>query len=165
MNPNGENEASSEVAQVGNADSAKESPPAPGTAERPAGASEARHTPTEGLYGWITHTELASSDPAATREWCSAVLGWTFMPSFPAPEGDYHLFSYSDQGGGGIRKVNSAETPGSVPYVHVRDTRAAFATALNSGAEEMLPPTSVMEGVTIAIVRAPGGVPVGISGP
>jgi len=29
----------------------------------------------------------------------------------------------------------------------------------------MVPPTRVMEGVTIAVVRAPGGVPVGLSGP
>lgn len=127
--------------------------------------SAARHEPTEGLYGWITHTEFASSDPAATKEWCSAVLGWTFMPSFPTPDGDYHLFSYSDQGGGGIRPNRLPETPGSVPYVHVADTRAAFADALDKGAEEMLPPMSVMEGVTIAIVRAPGGVPIGFSGP
>jgi hypothetical protein len=29
----------------------------------------------------------------------------------------------------------------------------------------MMPPDRVMEGVTIAIVRAPGGVPIGFSGP
>lgn len=165
-NPNGENQTSPAFAQVGNAEPATdENPPTPGTADRSADASEGRHAPTQGLYGWITHTELASSDPAATKEWCSAVLGWTFMPSFPMPEGDYHLFAYSDQGGGGIRQVNPPEVPGSVPYVHVADTRAAFANALNDGAEEMLPPTSVMEGVTVAIVRAPGGVPIGFSGP
>lgn len=123
------------------------------------------HEPTQGLYGWITHTELASADPAATKEWCASVLGWTFMPSFPTPDGDYHLFAYSDQGGGGIRRNNPPETPGSIPYVHVPDARAAFEKALQEGAEEMLPPTPVMEGVTIAIVRAPGGVPIGFSGP
>jgi hypothetical protein len=36
---------------------------------------------------------------------------------------------------------------------------------LNAGAEAIMPPTRVMEGVTIAIVRAPGGVPIGLSGP
>jgi hypothetical protein len=40
------------------------------------------HVPTRGLYGWITHTELASADPAATKLWCAKVLGWTFKPSF-----------------------------------------------------------------------------------
>lgn len=81
--------------------------------------SAQRHKFTRGLYGWITHTDLASNDPAATKAWCAEVLGWT----------------------------------------------AAFANALRAGAEEMMSPTRVMEGVTVAIVRAPGGVPIGFSGP
>ena len=124
------------------------------------------HVPTRGLYGWITHTELVSSDPAATKAWCAEVLGWTFKPSFPIPGGgEYHLFAYSDQGGGGIRKTNPSEPPGSTFSVHVADARAAFEKALTQGAVEMLPPTRVMPGVTIAVVRAPGGVPVGFAGP
>jgi predicted enzyme related to lactoylglutathione lyase len=134
------------------------------TSESP-GASR-RHEPTRGIYGWITHTDLASSDPAATKAWCERVLGWRFQPSFPVPGGgEYHLFAYSDEGGGGIRPVNPPELPGSLPYVHVEDARASFDKAIREGAEEMLAPTRVMEGVTVAIVRAPGGVPIGFSGP
>ena len=128
-------------------------------------ASPRKHEPTRGLYGWITHTELASADPDATRDWCARVLGWTFMPSFPTPDGDYHLFAYSEKGGGGIRRANPPEVPGSLPYIHVEDAQASFDKALREGAEEMFPPTRVMEGVTVAIVRAPGGVPIGFSGP
>src|SRR3989442_15674893 len=129
-------------------------------------SSPPSHVPTRGLYGWITATELASSDPAATKAWCAKVMGWTFKPSFPMlGGGEYHLFAYSDKGGGGIRPNNPPEVPGSIPYVHVADTRAAFEKALREGAEEMLPPERVMEGVTIAIVRAPGGVAIGFSGP
>jgi len=124
-----------------------------------------KHVPTQGLYGWITHTELASADPAATKAWCASVLGWTFKPSFPTPGGEYHLFEYSDKGGGGIRPNNPPETPGSIPYIHVADAKAAFETALREGAQEMLAPQHVMSGVTIAIVRAPGGVAIGFSGP
>ena len=87
------------------------------------------------------------------------------MPSFPTPGGDYHLFAYSDKGGGGIRQHNPPEVPGSIPYIHVRDAQAAFDQALREGAEEMLSPMRVMDGVTIAIVRAPGGVAIGFSGP
>jgi hypothetical protein len=121
--------------------------------------------PTRGLYGHITHTDLASTDPAATKEWRAKVLGWTFRPSFPIPGGDYHLFAYSDTGGGGIRPTNPLETPGSVPFVHVADATVAFEAALREGAEEIQPPTRVMQGVTVAIVRAPGGVTIGLSGP
>ena len=78
-----------------------------------------KHVPTPGLYGWITHTDLASADPAATKAWCVQVFGWTFMPSFPGPAGEIHLFVYSDKGGGGIRPTSPPEVPGSIPYVHV----------------------------------------------
>jgi uncharacterized protein len=124
------------------------------------------HVPTRGLYGWITHTELASADPVATKAWCAKVLGWTFKPSVPMPGGaEYMLFAYSDLGGGGIRPTKPSEPPGSSFTVHVADCRAAFETALREGAESMVPPTPIMPGVTIAVVRAPGGVPVGFSGP
>jgi uncharacterized protein len=119
----------------------------------------------QGPYGWVTHTELASSDPGATKEWCAKVLGWTFTASFPTPEGDYHLFAYSDRGGGGIRSTTSGEQPGSVPFIHVEDAHAAFARAIRAGAEEVKAPERMAEGVTIALVRAPGGVPIGLSGP
>ena len=140
--------------------------PAKQSPEESSPSSPPRHVPTRGLYGWITHTDLASTDPAATKAWCAKVLGWTFKPSFPMPDGgEYHLFAYSEQGGGAIRRISPPEAPGSLPYVHVADARAAFEKAIGEGAEEVLPPTRVMEGVTLAIVRAPGGVAIGLSGP
>jgi predicted enzyme related to lactoylglutathione lyase len=127
--------------------------------------AERRHEPTQGLWGWITHTELASADPDATKAWAQKALGWKFNPSFPMEDGEmYHLFAYSDQGGGGIRRSNPPEVPGSIPYLHVKDCQQAFDKAIAAGAEEMVPPTKVMEGVVTAIVRAPGGVAIGFSG-
>jgi predicted enzyme related to lactoylglutathione lyase len=108
---------------------------------------------------------LASLDPGATRLWCEKVLGWKFKPPLPGLAGEVHLFAYSAKGGGAIRHVDPPEVPGSLPYVHVEDAEAAFAKALQEGAEEVMAPTRIMEGVTIAIVRAPGGVPIGFSGP
>ena len=149
--------------------SARKSAKRPATKRARRKTSPARtrsHVPTRGLYGWITHTELASADPAATKVWCAKVLGWTFRPSIPMPGGvEYMLFAYSDQGGGGIRPTNPSEAPGSSFTVHVADTRASFEKALREGAEVIQAPTPIMPGVTIAVVRAPGGVPVGFSGP
>lgn len=132
---------------------------------RKAPAKRARSPTTSGLDGWIVHTDLASTDPDATRAWCQNVLGWTFAPVMATPTGDYHLFTYSQKGGGGVRRTEGAEPPGALPYAYVADTRAAYEKALAEGATEMQPPTRVMEGVTIAIVRAPGGVPMGFTGP
>jgi len=126
---------------------------------------ERTHEYTPGLHGWITHTELSSDDPVATRDWCAGVFGWTFQPVFAGPAGDYHLFAYSEQGGGGIRQTAPGEAPGSTPTVHVDDTDEAYRTALASGAESVAEPHDVMPGVRIALVRAPGGVLFGLSGP
>lgn len=126
---------------------------------------ERSHEFTRGVYGQITHTELSSTDPAATREWCATALGWTFQPAFPTPAGDYHLFAYSQTGGGGIRQTAPNEAPGSTPTVHVENTQIAYEAALAAGAETIAPPHKVMDGVCIALVRAPGGVLIGFSGP
>jgi predicted enzyme related to lactoylglutathione lyase len=75
------------------------------------------------------------------------------------------MFTYAKQSGGGIRPADEGEAPGSLPYVHVADTQGAFDRAIREGAEVVAPPDRVMEGVTIAIVLAPGGVKIGLSGP
>ncbi|HEX2154785.1 MAG TPA: VOC family protein [Acidimicrobiia bacterium] len=127
--------------------------------------TETSHEFTRGLYGWITHTEMASEDPQATRDWCESVLGWNFQDPFPTPAGEYHLFAYSESGGGGIREVTSGESPKTTPSVHVEDTDKAYAAALAQGAESVQPPETIMEGVRVAMVKAPGGVLIGFSGP
>ena len=128
-------------------------------------SDERSHEFTRDLYGCITHTDLSSLDPAATRAWCAEVLGWKFQPALPTPRGDYHLFAYSETGGGGIRQTAPGEVPGSTPTVHVENTQAAYDAAIRAGAESVSPPTRVMDGVCIAMVRAPGGILIGLSGP
>ena len=128
-------------------------------------ADELSHEYTPGLHGHITHTELVSTAPEATREWCVTVFSWTFQPAFQGPKGDYHLFAYSNQAGGGIRKTASGESPGATPTVHVDDTDVTYRAALAAGAESVAEPHDVMPGVRIAVVRAPGGVVLGLSGP
>lgn len=126
---------------------------------------QSSHDFTDGLYGWITHTDLMSADPVATKAWCEKVFGWKFRPPFETPTGEYHLFAYSNVGGGGISEGEPPAQRNSTPFVHVADARAAFALALREGAEQVAPPERVMDGVTIAMVRAPGRVVFGLSGP
>jgi predicted enzyme related to lactoylglutathione lyase len=116
------------------------------------------------VYGSITHTEFASTDPDATKAWCARALGWKFRPSIPMPDGPYHLFMYSDAGGGGITKFKEPEATGTVPYVNVANPQKAVDKAVAAGAEVIMPVTNIMDGVTIAIVRAPGGVLIGFAG-
>ena len=110
----------------------------------------------------VTHTELASSDPAATRAWCESVLGWKFDRAMPTPAGPYHMWQTKMGTGGGIRANNPPEVPGSIPYVEVKDIKAAFEKAISSGAVEMFAPDKLpSDAGWIAIVAAPGGVPIG----
>lgn len=92
---------------------------------------ERSHDYTPGLHGHITHTELASNAPEATREWCAAVFPWTFQPVFASPAGYYHLFAYSDQGGGGIRKTAGGEPSG----LHTDGARRRHGRDLQRGAD------------------------------
>jgi len=78
------------------------------------------------------------------------VLGWTFQPAIPTPSRDYHLFAYSEAGGGGIRQVVQDGVPRSTPTVHVENTQETYDAALAAGAESVSPPTKVMEGVCTA---------------
>lgn len=112
--------------------------------------------------GVITHTELASADPAATRAWCQKALGWKFMESMPTPAGPYHMWQFEGGTGGGIRSNNPPEVPGSIPYCEVSDIKKTFARSIAAGAAEMLAPQQLPAGMGwIAIVAAPGGVAIG----
>ena len=116
--------------------------------------------------GFISHTELASADPPATKAWCQEVLGWKFVPPVPTPAGPYHMWSFSDNNGGGIRANSPPEAPGSIPYCEVANIRVAFQKALKAGAKEMVPPGEIPGGMGwIAMVQAPGGVVFGFWGP
>lgn len=117
------------------------------------------------MYGSITHTELASTNPQATKDWCSTVFDWDFTAELPTPTGGYRLFTYSKQGGGGIRPTSEGEMPTSIPFVHVKNTDEAFVKALEAGAEKIYVPDTKMPGVRVALVKAPGGVLIGFSGP
>ena len=118
------------------------------------------------VTGWITHTELSSRDPDATKAWAAQALGWKFRPSMPMPNGgQYHLYYYGEQGGGGIRPLDGNEAPGALPYISVKNCKEAYERALAAGAEGIAPPENIMPGTTIATVRAPGGVLIGLAGP
>lgn len=116
--------------------------------------------------GFISHTELASADPLATKAWAEKVLGWRFGPSMPMPDGtQYHMWDFGGQQGGGIRGVSGPEPPGTIPYCEVPDIKAAHAKAVQAGATEMMPPTPIPgSGGWISVVQAPGGPAIGFWG-
>lgn len=132
------------------------------TTRRPKARSTRKPAPPKVREGVITHTELASTDPSATRSWCEKVLGWKFGEATPTPAGPYHMWRFGIGTGGGIRANNPPEVPGSIPYCEVASIQATYAKALAAGATEMLGPQQLPGGMGwIAIVAAPGGCAIG----
>lgn len=130
------------------------------TAPRRTGSAPA--PPAAARRNAITHTELASLDPPATRRWCEDVLGWTFGDPVETGAGPYHMWRFAIGTGGGIRANNPPEMPGSIPYCEVEEIQATYRAALAAGAVEMLSPIPLPGGMGwVAIVAAPGGVPIG----
>ena len=126
-------------------------------------AKPAGPTVRKELHGVITHTELASADPVATRTWCQKALGWKFGDAVPTPSGPYHMWRFDNGTGGGIRSNAPREVPGSIPYCEVNEIKPAYAKALAAGATEMLAPQALPGGMGwIAVVAAPGGVTFGL---
>jgi uncharacterized protein len=116
--------------------------------------------------GFVSHTDLASTDPAATRRWCEIALGWKFGEPMPTPNGPYHMWNFGNNIGGGIRSVNPPEAPGTVPYAEVPDIREAYDRAIKAGATPMMSPDEIPGGNGwLAIIQVPGGVTIGLWGP
>ncbi|MEA3144341.1 MAG: uncharacterized protein QOG31_1665 [Thermoplasmata archaeon] len=109
----------------------------------------------------LTHTEFASRDPAATREFLSTTFGWQFETQ-EAPTGDYHMFRLDNQTGGGVRALNKAEAPAAIPYVEVEDLAEAERTAKKAGAKILQPSTSMGDQGSTIILQAPGGPLIGL---
>ncbi len=132
-------------------------------------ANERAATPTTRKIrpGFISHTELASADPAATKAWAEVALGWKFVEPMPTPGGPYHMWRFDNNlGGGGIRANSPPENPGSIPYVEVPDIRFAYDRALKAGAMPLFPPDEIPgNNGWLAIVQAPGRVAIGFWGP
>ncbi len=128
--------------------------------------------------GFISHTELVSADPRATKRWCQTVFGWKFAEPMPTPTGPYEMWSFGGNGGGGIRGVSSGatptdvpvvdrpEAPGAIPYCEVSDIGDAYRRALEAGAHGMMAPEAIPGGNGwLALVQAPGGVTIGLWAP
>ena len=116
--------------------------------------------------GVITHTDLGSSEPSATVDWCQKVFGWKFGEPMPTPNGAYYMWQFGDNMGGGVRALAPSENPGTIPYVEVPDIGVAHHRAIRDGATSVMPPSEIPGGMGwIAIVSAPGGVSIGLWAP
>src|SRR6267143_3234541 len=89
-------------------------------------------------HGTLAFSELASTDPKATRSFLERTFGWSFE-SVTFPMGEYLSFKTPGGGRGGVRPVAPKEAPGSMNYVLVLDLDAATTKIKRAGGEIVLP--------------------------
>src|SRR3989475_12501360 len=83
-------------------------------------------TQESSTHGTVAFSELASTDPKATRSFLERTFGWAFE-SVTFPMGEYLSFKTPGGGRGGVRPAGPKEVPGSMNYVRVEDLDAAGA--------------------------------------
>ena len=118
------------------------------TASKKAGGSR--------VDGVLAFTELASTDPAATRAFLERVFGWTFS-STKMPMGEYLSYRTPGGGQGGIRTTQAKEPPSSTNYVRVADLDAAQQKIKRAGGEIVLSRVDVPRMGSFFWFQIPGG--------
>jgi uncharacterized protein len=108
------------------------------------------------LPGMVGLTELASKDPASTRQFLERVFHWKF-DTVQMPQGEYLTHRASVGSGVGIRATRVDETPASMNYVLVEDLAAAERKIRDSGGEIVLDKTEIPGMGSFFWFKAPGG--------
>src|SRR2546427_13211382 len=66
--------------------------------------------------GFISHTEIASADPSATKKWAEQALASKFGNPMPTPSGPYHMWHLGKSIGGGLSSTNRTNHQGEPPH-------------------------------------------------
>jgi predicted enzyme related to lactoylglutathione lyase len=110
----------------------------------------------ERVIGMLAHTELASSDPEATRSFIGKVFDWE-LEEMETPSGK--LIRYTTPGGarGSIRATGPKEIPGTMNYILVDDIDAMSKRIKEAGGEIIMPIVDVPKMGRFFWFKVPGG--------
>lgn len=110
----------------------------------------------ERVIGMIAHTELASTDPDATRKFIEKVFKWT-MEEAVTPSGT--IVRYQTPGGaqGSIRGTGPKEVPATTNYVLVEDIEETAEAVKEAGGEIIMPIVDVPKMGRFFWFKVPGG--------
>jgi predicted enzyme related to lactoylglutathione lyase len=114
-----------------------------------------------GDYIWY---ELISPDPAASKAFYDAVVGWDIEPE-PSGDMDYRMIRRSDGGnaGGVMRLTDDMASHGARPlwlgYIYVPNVDSAVASVGTAGGKTLMPAFDIPGIGRIALLADPQGVP------
>ena len=124
--------------------------------------SEDQPAPTANTFCW---NELASSDPAASVKFYSAIGGFT-SKEMPMPTGAYHVLESDGQPRAGIMGKMMPQQPHAwLPYVQVANADNTAAKATKLGGTVIVPPTDIPNVGRFAILADTQGAPIGVLQP
>ncbi len=112
------------------------------------------------MAGNICHVEIDSTDPDQSKEFLSALFGWTFQDLGP----DYSLYDAGDGPGGGLSRVDEATGDGAIRvYIEVDSIDDILERAIGSVGEAVNAKTAIGEGYGYhGSLRDPGGTVIGL---
>lgn len=127
---------------------------------------EAPASETRGQQGAFIWYELMSPDPAASKAFYDAVVGWDIDAQSAMPgDMDYRMIKRSDGGnaGGLLKLTDDMVAHGARPtwlgYIYVSDVDAEIAAIESDGGRALMPPSDIPDVGRIAMVADPQGAP------
>jgi predicted enzyme related to lactoylglutathione lyase len=119
--------------------------------------SKSRKKPNlERVVGMLAHTELASTDPEATRRFLEKVFKWN-SEEVETPMGRMIRYQTPGGAGGNIRGTHPKEAPAAINYVLVEDIESTASTIKRSGGEILMPIVDVPRMGRFFWFKVPGG--------
>lgn len=105
--------------------------------------------------GDLVHTEIASTDAAATRRFLEKLFGWSFEKT--EMPGEYWMYQTPGGDRGAVRDANAKEPPACTNYVLVADLDEAEKGVREAGGTIVLPRVDVPGMGSFFWFQAPGG--------
>lgn len=122
----------------------------------------------QGSFIWY---ELMSSDPAASKKFYDAVVGWSIAEHSVAPGIDYRMIGRSDGGnaGGVLTLTDEMRSSGARPiwlgYLHVGNVDQVVEAIKADGGSAMMEPWDQPGVGRLALVTGPEGAPIYLMDP
>jgi len=137
--------------------------------DAPRADNDARSTDDQGAFIWY---ELITPDPAASKKFYDAVVGWDIdaEAAMPGPN-DYRMIKRSDGGfAGGVLTLNDemrehGARPMWLGYVYVDDVDATLSDVEANGGHAVMPATDIPNIGRIAMIADPQGAPIYVMKP
>ncbi len=107
-----------------------------------------------GSFVW---SELASSDPEASKKFYGEMFGWTYV-DMPMPMGVYTIFQLGGDDTAALYQAPDGMPPNWGVYFSAPELDATSAKVPGLGGEIVMPPTDIGPPGRMAIIKDPQGV-------